>query len=211
MELNSIYQGDCIEFLPQLEDESVEMILTDIPYGVINRSDHGLRNLNKGSADVATFPLEGFLDECIRVAKGSIYIFCGTEQVSCIREKLDDEGLSTRVIIWEKSNPSPLNGQYLWLSGIELCIYGKKSGATFNAHCRNTVLKYPVVQNQLHPTEKNLDLFKELIRVSSNEGDVVLDPCVGSGTSMVAASQLGRHYIGFDSNPKYVEITKERL
>ena len=73
----------------------------------------------------------------------AIYIYCGTEQVSNIRKLLVQNKMSTRLIILEKSNPSPMNGDKIWLSGIECCVYGKFPKATFNLHCKNTVLRYP--------------------------------------------------------------------
>ena len=129
------------------------MTLTDIPYGVVNRNG-GLRLFDKSDADRETFDLSSFLEEVERVTAGSIYIFCSTEQVSLIRQFLAARKLTTRLCVWEKTNPSPVNGQYHWLSGIELCVYGRKKKATFNEHCTNTVFRYPSVRRKLHPTEK---------------------------------------------------------
>jgi site-specific DNA-methyltransferase (adenine-specific) len=76
LELNRIYQRDCIEGMRMIPEKSVDLILTDIPYDVVNRESNGLRNLNKKSADVLTFDLAEFLTECDRVCKGVIYVFC---------------------------------------------------------------------------------------------------------------------------------------
>ena len=141
VETGKIYNEDCLETMERMEDASVEMTLTDIPYGEVNRDDNGLRNLDKGKADNADFDLENFLEEVKRITNGSIYIWCGTEQVSFIRKHLDDD-LSTRIIVWEKTNPTPLNGQHLWLSGIELCVFARKEKATWNGDCDNTCLLY---------------------------------------------------------------------
>lgn len=203
--------GDCIEVMKSLDDKSVELCLTDIPYDVINRDSNGLRNLDKNKADIATFVLEDFLSEVNRVTAGSVYIFCGTEQVSEIRKTLIDYGMSTRLIIWEKTNPSPMNGQYIWLSGVECCVYGKRRGAVFNGHCKNTVLRYPCGRNKLHPTQKPLDLIEYLVLMSSNEGGLVLDPCMGSGTTGVASVKNGRRFIGIELDQGYFEIAKERI
>lgn len=209
--IDCILNNDCMVTLPTLVTDSVQLVLTDIPYGEVNRPSNGLRNLMKGDADIKTFELSPFLAECLRVCSGSFYIFCGTEQVSEIRHTLCFAGLTTRLGIWEKSNPSPMNGQHNWLSGIECCVYGKKRGATFNEHCKNSVWKYPCVHRKRHPTEKPLALCEYLIAASSNPGDVVLDPCLGSGTVAVAAQKLGRHYIGIELNPDYCRIAEERI
>lgn len=209
--LNNVMIGNCIELMKDISDGQVHLTLTDIPYGVVNRSSNGLRVFNKKDADTETFDLEFFLKEIVRVTSGSIYVFCSTEQVSFIRAFLAEQKLATRLCILEKTNPSPVNGQYLWLSGVECCVFGKKAGATFNEFCKNTVWRYPSVRNKNHPTEKPLELFKYLIQVSSNEDDLVLDPCVGSGTTAVAAKMLKRNFIAFEVNGDYVEICRKRL
>lgn len=145
------------------------------------------------------------------MTSGSIYIFCSTEQVSDIRKRMVSNGLATRLIIWEKTNPSPMNGQYIWLSGVECCVFGKKKGATFNGFCKNTVLRYPCGRNKFHPTQKPINLIKELIETSSNFGDTVFDPCMGSGTTCCVAKELGRKYIGFELDKDWFDVARERI
>lgn len=211
IESNRVYNVDCIAGMKKLKGKSVDLILTDIPYTVVNRRSNGLRVLNKESADIGNFDLKKFLRECTRVVKGSVYIFCSTEQVSLIREFLVMAGMSTRLIIWEKTNPSPMNGEYIWLSGIELCVYGKFKGAVFNEKCKNSVLRFPNGRSKFHPTEKPVNLFKYLVEVSSNAGDLVLDPCIGSGTTAVACLEKNRKFIGFELNKKYYKYCNSRI
>ena len=211
IETNKVFQGNCIDVMGQMEKDSVELILTDIPYDGVNRPSNGLRVLDKQDADIITFNLDVFVKECIRISKGSIYIFCGRSQLSKIYNLMNENKLSTRVIVWEKTNPSPMNGQHIWLSGTEFAVYGKKRNAVFNAHCRNTVLRYPNGRNKKHPTEKNLDLFKDLIQTSSNEGDLVFDPCVGGGTTAVASKETGRNFVCSDISKDYVDIANKRV
>jgi site-specific DNA-methyltransferase (adenine-specific) len=209
--MNTIDCGDCISKMRDMENDSVEMTLTDIPYDVVNRSSNGIRNFDKTDADDKTFNLDIFVAEVVRVTKGSIYIFCSTEQVSFLRAELIKHGLTTRLCIWEKTNPSPVNGQYIWLSGVECCVYGRKKKSVFNEHCKNTVWRYPVVRKQHHPTQKPLELFQYLIRVSSNPGDVIFDPCLGSGTTAIAAVKEKRRFIAFELNCEYAAIAKKRV
>lgn len=197
--------------MKQFDDKSIELCVTDIPYGEVNRKSNGLRNLDKHKADEVTFSLLDFLSELNRIIFGSIYIFCGTEQVSEIRKTLIKYGFSTRLIIWEKTNPSPMNGQHIWLSGVECCVYGKRKGAVFNGHCNNTVLRFPCGRNKLHPTQKPLDLIKQLIEFSSNKCGLVLDPCMGSGTTGVACKELDRDFIGIELDKEYFDIAKNRI
>lgn len=205
--------GDSLSVLRTLDNKSIDVVLTDIPYGEVNRPSNGLRELDKGKADIVDFDIDELLSQLVRVAKGSIYIFCGTEQVSDIRKFLVANGLSTRLLIWEKTNPSPMNGDKIWLSGIECCVYGKFPGATFNAHCKNTVLRYPVCsgKKRIHKTQKPLELFKYLIEVSSNPGDIVLDPFSGSGTTAVACRQLNRKYICVEKDEESYRNAEERI
>ena len=146
-----------------------------------------------------------------RITKGSIYIFCGTEQVSEIREQMVEHGLSTRLIIWNKTNPSPMNGQHIWLSSIECCVYGKFKNATFNEHCKGSVLNFPCGRGKVHPTEKPIKLFEYIVKVSSNENDTILDPFAGSGTTGVACKNLNRNYILIEKEPEYIDIINKRL
>lgn len=212
MELNKLYNMDCLEYMSRLEDNCVDLVLTDIPYDECSdREEGGLRHINKDTADVLTFPLGKFMDEVIRICKGSIYIFCGTEQVSTLRKAGVDKGLSTRLCIWEKTNPSPMNGQHLWLSSVECCVFMRKSNATFNEFCQSPVWRHPCGSSKRHPTEKPLDLFRRLIRASSNHGDIVFDPCIGSGTTAEAAVLEGRKFIGTELCKEYYDVANKRL
>lgn len=210
-----LLQGDCMELMNNIPNESVDLVLTDIPYNEVNREDNGLRKLDKENADILTFDLINFLEQLYDKAKSTIIIFCGKEQVSIIHSYFNDKqkkGKGTvRQLIWEKSNPSPMNGQHIYLSGVENAIWFKKRGGTFNAHCKNTVFKYPIGRSKLHPTEKNHLLLQELILDNSNENDLILDPCMGSGSTGVVALQNNRNFLGIELNQNYFEIAKNRL
>ena len=210
-----LLQGDCMELMNNIPNESIDLVLTDIPYNVVNREDNGLRKLDKENADILTFDLINFLEQLYDKAKSTIIIFCGKEQVSIIHSYFNDKqkkGKGTvRQLIWEKSNPSPMNGQHIYLSGVENAIWFKKRGGTFNAHCKNTVFKYPIGRSKLHPTEKNHLLLQELILDNSNENDLILDPCMGSGSTGVVALQNNRNFLGIELNQNYFDIAKSRL
>lgn len=104
-----------------------------------------------------------------------------------------------------------MNGDKIWLSGIECCVFGKFPKATFNYHCVNTVFEFPCGRRKFHPTEKPVKLMEYIVGASSNEGDVVFDPCMGSGTTGVASLNLGRYFIGCELNKEYFDIANERL
>ena len=189
----------------------VNCIITDIPYNECNRQSNGLRKLDKDKADVGDFDIIDLTKNLCDKTKGSIYMFCGINQVSTIRQTMMNEGLSTRIIVWEKTNPSPMNGNKIWLSGIELCVFGKKSKATFNLHCKNTVLRYPCGVNKIHPTQKPIALMSYIVNASTKEGDTVLDPFMGSGTTAIACIREKRNFIGFELNKEYYEKACKRI
>ena len=215
IESNNLYLGDCMELFKHLKDKSVDCVLTDIPYDGVNRKDNGLRDLNRKDADVLTFNVQDFVKECYRVAKSTIIIFCGHGQISEIYNWFDEirktKKGTVRQLVWEKTNPSPMNGQYVYLSGIENAVWFRKPNGTFNAHCKNTVFRHPLGSAKLHPTEKNHKLLNELILDNTNEGDLILDPCMGSGAHCLCAKELGRNYIGFELNEEYFNTAKERF
>lgn len=208
---HEVTRGDAIEQLRCFEPNAFDLVLTDIPYGEVNRSSGGLRNLDKGDADVLTFDLDVFVDECVRVCRGSFYIFCGIEQVSPLARAFTRHGLTIRHGIWRKTNPSPMNGTRLWLSGTENCIFARKPKAVFNERCQAAVWDCPTVKSRRHPTEKPVRLFQRLIEASTNPGDWVLDPCAGSGTTAEACIRSGRNSWSIEKNPEYTIVIRERI
>ena len=120
-----------------------------------------------------------------------------------------------RFIEWLKTNPVPINSKINYLSNArEIAILGiKKSKPTFNSSYDNGLYQYPICHDKgrFHPTQKPLELIKELIIKHSNEGDIVLDCFSGSGTTGVAAIQTNRQFIGCEINPEYYEQSKKRI
>jgi DNA modification methylase len=185
----------------------IDMVLTDIPYN-ISQTHSGLREIDFGAWDKG-FSLESVWPS-IPIAD-NIYIWCANEQLSHILTKLISHNYSTRAIAWAKTAPSPMNGEHIWLSGMELCAFGKLSGATFNGHCETNVITMNSPRNKQHPTQKPLALFQKLIQNSSNPGDMIYDPYAGSGTTLRAAKDLGRHAVGVEISEEYCEIAAQRL
>ena len=212
MELNKIYNEDCLVGMKRIPDNYADITLTDIPYGEVNRKSNGLRNLNKEEADIFSIDMDELLKEIYRVTEGQIIIFCGKEQFSEIYKFFANKKGTTRSIIWQKTNPSPMNGQHIYLSGVEHAVWFKPRGRkVFNAHCKNTVFTYSNGSRKIHPTQKNVDLFKELITDNSNEKEVVFDPFMGSGTTAVAAIDTGRNYLGFELDEEYHKLSEHRI
>ena len=205
----AIYNADCRRILPWLG--VFELVLTDMPYGEVNRESGGLRNLDKRDADSETLHPFTFVD-CVEAnVGGSIYVWCGMEQVSDLRKRMTHYGMTTRVCVWEKTNPSPMNGEHFWLSAVEMCAFGRRSQAPFNERCKAPVFRHPSGRDKIHPTEKPLSLFRELVAASSDEGETILDPFMGSGTTLVAAKLEGRKAVGIEINKQYCASAVKRL
>lgn len=210
MILNKIHHVDCIPFMADMTDKCVDLILTDIPYGECNQKSGGLRVLDKDYANTCDFDILYFTKELKRISKGSIYVFCGIEQISIIYRELAKD-MSTRLCHWQKNNPSPMNGQHLWLSATENCCFAKHSNATFNEHCKPNVWGFPCGRSTTHLTEKPLELFTYLIKTSSKPNDVVFDPCIGSGTTAIACIDTDRQFIGCEQHTDVFSMCKNRV
>ena len=207
------YHIDCMDGMKDIPDDFVDLTLTDIPYDEVNNTRNGgdLRKLHKDAADVITFDLESFLSELFRITRGTIIIFCGKSQFSQIFRFYADTNATVRQIIWEKTNPSPMNGEKIYLSGVENAVWARKPKATFNGFCKNTVFRFPCGMSDIHPTEKNHQLLAELIGDNSNVGDIVFDPCAGSASTLIVARNMGRKFIGFEKDASYFQKANTRL
>ena len=104
-----------------------------------------------------------------------------------------------------------MNGNSIWLSGIECLMFGKYPQSTFNGHCEKPVLRCTTSGNEFHPTQKPVSLIENLIHISSNCGDIILDPFMGSGSTAIACLNTRRKFIGMELNDEYFEIAKKRI
>lgn len=207
-----VRHGDCMAVMREMADLSVDAIITDPPYNAINRSA-GLRTYDKGEADSAPIDIPALADEFTRIARGSVYIWCSDEQYTPWVMALKEREWSTRICAWTKSNPAPIHGQLMWLSAIELCVFGRRSKATFNEFCAAPVWHGPSETAQIpwHPTPKPEWLMRRLVRASTNPGDTVFDPFMGSGTTGVACGLEGRSFVGCEMNAEYVRRGERRI
>ena len=205
----AIYHGDCLEVMPALEQE-FDLCLTDIPYQ-ISQESNGLRNLHYGEWDVGGTPVETVLT-CAAACQ-SACIFCDGRQLSAVIQGLDVAGFSTRQLAWHKSNPSVLNGSSLFLSAVELAAYGKQAGAYFGGHCVHNLIECSTVATgiRIHPTQKPMAVMRRIVELCCPPDGIVLDPFLGSASSLVACYRLGRRGVGIEISEEYCELAAERL
>lgn len=234
MKLNTIACMDCLEYLKQLPDKSVDLVVTDPPYNVSRRQDLVFegRRIRKdfGEWDYGFDPVP-VMKELKRVLKptGQIYVFCSTEQIPIYMRIFQDGWFFRNLLVWSKTNPPPRLSKTNWVFANEYIIYAvnekvKLNTISFNFPAQGAmknIFVTPALQGAerlrkaeggaLHPTQKPLSVLKRLIEASSRSGDVVLDPFTGVGSTAVAAKALGRQYLGCELNQEYVLNANARL
>ena len=224
-----IREAGFVELLEGMETGSVDLILTDPPY-TISR-DTGFKHLGENSVERFAVNMDfGEWDKTVidlcsltqltysRLRRGgTAIIWYDLWKLSHLSEAMLETGFKQlRLIVWEKSNPVPLNQSVNYLTNSrEIALLGVKVGnPTFNAKYHSGVFKQPIPRDggkRLHPTQKPVKLFRELVQIHSNPNDLVVDPFLGSGTTAVAALDLGREFIGGDIDPHYVEVSIDRV
>lgn len=221
MELDTIYNKDCIEGLKELPDNSIDLVVMDPPYdllksgggafGYAKRQYHS--QIETMSEGITNDILEMILSKCKKV---NAYIWCNKRQLRQYFDYLDDNGYMIDLLTWHKTNPTPSCGNK-YLSDTEYLIYTREKGVklygTYETKRKWYVSSLNTADKKKygHPTVKPLEIIKNLITNSSRGGDSVLDPFMGSGTTAVAAKLLGRHYVGFEINSDYHRIAEERV
>ena len=222
---DNIIQGDYKDILNSLEKNTVDLILTDPPYGISRETNfHTLKFRNSPiTMDFGEWDkVPNYTDisnEAFRVLRpgGTAIVWCSIWQISHLAEAMGEAGFKIlRHLVWEKTNPVPLNITVAYLSNArENAVVGVKGGkATFNARYHTGAYRYPIPRhggNRVHPTQKCVKLFTELVEVHSNENDLVVDPFLGSGTTAEAAISLGRRFYGGDIDQQYVDLSKQRI
>ena len=205
MELNKIYQKDCIVGLKELQDNSIDLVLTDPPYNVdLNYDEY--KDVN--DEDEYKKWCSDWFKELKRVCRGVIIITPGYNN---LHHWLSIENPKA-IIIWNKPNANSFNkvmGINVWEPILYyLCSEKIKHKIHIDMITQNISMQKEVGN---HPCPKPLKLFRTLINNFSNEGDIVLDCFMGSGTTAVACKQLNRKYVGFEISPQYIEISNKRL
>lgn len=215
-----IYMGDFRERLAKVEDGSVDLILTDIPYNI--SKDSNFTSMGRQGIDFGEWD-KGFNERQLDMLipklsdNGSIVSFMAFEQYNPLIDTFADGMELKDRMIFEKTNPMPRNRDRRYVCNIELCVWFTKKGAnwTFNRQNDNydaCVMRYPIeMEGRFHPCQKNLNLMEELVARHSNPGDLVLDPFMGSGTTGVACRRLGRKFVGIEADKNYFNLARQRL
>jgi len=229
-----IAQGDAIDLLKEIESSSIDLIIADSPYNL--GKDYGNNHDLKGFDEYLEFSLS-WLTEAHRVLKptGTIYVFMGVRFISYLYDIMDRK-LKMFFNSWICWHYTQGMGRKIGFSPRhdDILMFNKSKKFTFNLDNIRVPQKYYRARNnmrganpgdvwkfshvhycnpnrQKHPTQKPEGLVERMVLASSNENDMVLDPFAGSGTTLRVCQQLNRNCIGFELNPDYVDLIKERL
>lgn len=193
----TIYNADCRDILPHLEP--VDLVLTDPPYGMNFQSNY--RHIkHEGIFGDNELPIE-VIKVLAKIPNNASYIFCRWDNLSQMPPPKS-------VLAWVKNNWSMGDLEHEHGRQWEAICFYQLVGHKFIKRIPD-VIHNDRTGNNLHPTEKPVDLMMRLI--SCNEGDIILDPFMGSGTTLRAAKDLGRKAIGIEIEEKYCEIAVKRL
>lgn len=231
--MHQLMQGDCLELMRDIPTGSVDMILCDLPYGTTQNAWDSVipvkplweqyRRVAKKNAAIVLTASQPFTTALIASNIGMLryeWIWrkeAGTGFLNAKRAPLKDH--ENILVFYDKLptyNPQMRTGfkEYKKKKGGDTSNYGKKGLVTTVSNGDRypvTVLEFPRDKEKLHPTQKPVALMEYLIRTYTNEGETVLDNCMGSGTTGVACVNTKRRFIGIEREPKYFQIAKSRI
>ena len=229
--LNKIHHGDCLEIMKDIPTGSVDMILCDLPYGTTACSwdtiipfeplwEQYERVIKDNGAIVLTAsqPFTNVLaNSNLRLFKYE-WIWEKEQGVNFMMAKKQPMKVHENILIFYKKQPS-YNPQMTegtpYISGKG--DSGEVTGRVRKTQTKNNGTRYPRSVQKikrefgLHPTQKPVALFEYLIKTYTNEGEIILDNCIGSGTTAIASINTNRNYIGIEKEKEYVDIANERI
>ena len=219
MELNKIYNEDCLEGMKDIPDSSIYLIVTDPPYLINyktgNRKDKEHRFnkviLNDDNEDL----IKGYIKECYRILKDdtAMYMFCSAAKVDFFKTELEKYFAMKNMIIWEKDHFTLGDLENTFGRKYEIVFLVNKGIKKFNGKRLGDVWKFKRVlgDKQVHQNQKPIELIEQCIEKHSDENDIIFDGFMGSGTTAVAAMNTNRQYIGFELDEYYYNVAMKRL
>lgn len=221
-----VYNNNAIELLKDIPSNSIDLIVTDPPYKVTSRGDNGntggmLKKAINKKGKVFKYnnvKVTDYASELYRVLKNDkhCYVMCNNKNLIDMLNVFTSNGFNfCKSLIWEKGNK--ITGLF-YMSCFEYVLFFYKGrGVKINncstpdlLHIPNKKLKDKNGKN-LHDTEKPVKLMETLISNSSKENDIILDPFIGIGATPIACKNLNRRFIGYEIDPNYFSIAKERV
>ena len=216
LKLNEIYCGDCLEIMKDIPDKSIDLILTDPPYGINYQSNRRVmsKKFDKLENDNNSSRFQAYI-EFNRILKDNrvVICFCSFKNYAEDYIELSKYFDIKNCIIWDKGGSGIGDLVHSLSTDYEMAIIAHKGMCPIRGKREGSVWKSGKVNpnKMFHPTEKPIDIIKKLISTFSDENNLVLDPFLGSGTTAVACKNLNRNYIGIEKEEKYCEISRQRL
>jgi len=217
-----LLKGDCLELMKDIPDKSIDAIIADPPYNISRETNfhtmgHNGTSMNFGEWD-KNADIVSWINELPRILRdgANIIIFNCWKNLGHISDKLKSNGfIPKRCLVLNKSNPAPFNRDRLFVNDVEFAIWAVNGkNWTFNrqnSKYEKCVFDTSVQSKKYHPTMKDLDVIKRLIKILTNENDIVLDPFMGSGTTGIACLNTNRRFIGIEKDDKYFDIAYNRI
>lgn len=210
--MDKIIHGDCLEILKDVPDGSIDCIITDPPYSLPNnqfRPESRIQQRTWGEFSPYLSFFRQFIAEAKRVLKpdGDIIIFCDETFYPVIYPALYANFYATKLVIWNKKRIG-MGG--IWRRKFELITHSylqpkkEKSGD-------GDIIEFNPVRDKLHTSQKPVDMLEYIITKVTKENDIILDPFAGSGSTLVAAKNTGRNYLGIEIEESYIDIINKRL
>ena len=210
---NIIYNENCMDTMSNMEDESIDLIVADPPYGMNFRSNHRIEKYDDIFWDDNLDWLDDWSLQTHKILKENshMYVFCSFHNIDIFKQTLQRDFMFKNILIWEKNNTSmgDLKGDYA--PKYEMILFATKGRRLLKGRRDANILKFPRTGNRLHPTQKPEQLISYLIGKSSEKDEIVYDPFVGSGTTAFSALSSGRRYIGSEINEDYYKISLDRI
>jgi len=211
--LNEIVNMAWKEAITQVSDKSIDLVVTDPPYGMKFQSNYRKVQHKSIQNDDNLDWLESWVIELKRVCKDEahLYIFCSWHNIDLFKEKVGAYFNVKNILIWEKNNTGmgDLEGDYA--PKYEMILFCSNGSKKLNGGRDANILKAKRTGNENHPTEKPVNLIRYLIEKSSNKGDLVLDTFAGSFSTAQACKEIGRDFICFEIEPEYCRTAKNLL
>jgi site-specific DNA-methyltransferase (adenine-specific) len=211
--VNQIICGDCLEVMKQIDNDSVDMILTDPPYGMNFQSNYRKEKHDKIIGDNNLEWIHEFVQQSYRVSRENTahYIFCSFHCIDIFKQAFQKLFTIKNILVWEKNNTSMGDLAADFAPKVEFVLFVQKGRKLINGKRDPNIFKFNRTGNNFHPTEKPVSMFSYLITKFSDKQNTVLDPFVGSGTTAIACINTGRNFIGIEKEQKYVDIANKRI
>ena len=225
----TVVNGDCLDYLGQIPDNSIDLILTDPPYNIaqystgnINLPGRSALNNDLAEWDLITIDPFDLLPDFKRIIKpdGNIFVFTSYNLIGKWHEAFDSEFDTFQFFIWHKTNPAPKIFKNGFLNSCEMiaCMWNKGHKWNFSDQ-RNMhnffespiCMKPERLSAPKHPSQKPVRLLEHIVSIASNENDVVLDPFMGVGSTGVAALRNKRRFIGIEIEKSYFDAAEMRI